>query len=143
MIYSKNYSDLTKIFFRGYSICQQTKQNAPGLYRGLSLNFCWLGSANYMQFIEEYVMCADKYILFTNKLNMGLSLQAWVKKTVHQVETHWLCIKKKFQVQLPGKKRSCWQPSEAWKDLVIHIANSTSKIHFKQVQTPITPLLSD
>ena len=33
--------------------------------------------------------------MFANRLNMGLSLSAWIKKTVHGVETHWLSSKEK------------------------------------------------
>ena len=33
--------------------------------------------------------------IFTHKLNMGLSLWAWVEKTVHGVETHWISGKEK------------------------------------------------
>ena len=32
---------------------------------------------------------------FINRLNMGLSLQVWVEKTVHGVETHCLSGKEK------------------------------------------------
>ena len=52
-----------------------------------------------MKFTEEYVMCTEKHILvkklFANKSKMGLQLEAWVKKKVHGVETHWLSGKEK------------------------------------------------
>ena len=35
--------------------------------------------------------------IFTNGLNMDLPLWAWVKKTVHGMETHWLFCKEKVQ----------------------------------------------
>ena len=34
--------------------------------------------------------------MFTNGLNMALPLWAWVKKTVHRMETHWLIGKEKL-----------------------------------------------
>ena len=44
-------------------------QNAPGLKKGLTLNFWCLGSADHMKFREECVMCMEKYVLVkkTNK----------------------------------------------------------------------------
>ena len=33
--------------------------------------------------------------MFTNRLNMGFPLLDWVKKTVYEVETHWLPWKEK------------------------------------------------
>ena len=42
-------------------------------------------------------MCMEKYVLtkkkYTNGLHMHLPLPAWVEKTVHGVETHWLAGK--------------------------------------------------
>ena len=33
--------------------------------------------------------------MFTDRLNMGLSLRVWIKKTVHRVEAQWLSGKEK------------------------------------------------
>ena len=33
--------------------------------------------------------------MFTNELNIGLSLQTWVKKTIHGMEMYWLSSKEK------------------------------------------------
>ena len=68
--------------------------NQSSLNRGLSLDFWWLRSANYVRFREEWMMCTEKYVfawkMFTNGLNMSLPLCIWVKKRVHGVETYWL-----------------------------------------------------
>ena len=42
--------------------------------------------------------------MFTNELNMGLPLQAWVEKTVHGVDIHWLSSKKKIKIKKKIKK---------------------------------------
>ena len=39
--------------------------------------------------------CFSKKKMFTNGLNMGLTLWAWTEKTVHGIETHWLSCKEK------------------------------------------------
>ena len=48
--------------------------------------------------MEECMLCMKKYVLvrrvFTNGLNMDLSLQSWVEKTVKQVETYRFCKEK-------------------------------------------------
>ena len=41
---------------------RQTKQNAPGLNRGLLYNLWWLKSANHVKFTKESVMCKIKNI---------------------------------------------------------------------------------
>ena len=48
------------------------------------------------------VICMEKHVLgrkkmFTNRLNIGLPLCAWIEKTIHGVETHWLSDKEKVQ----------------------------------------------
>ena len=46
------------------------------LNRNLSSNFCWLLSAKYMKFTEEFWVCTEKHVLikkvFTNVQNIGL-----------------------------------------------------------------------
>ena len=53
----------TKYLFSGNSKWRQMKPSAPGLNRGMSLNFWWLASANYLKFTEEWVMCTQKFVL--------------------------------------------------------------------------------
>ena len=74
---------LQKYFFWSYSKWWQIKQSAPSLNRGLSSKFWWLRITNHIQFTDEHVMSKEKHVLikkiFTNKLNMGLILWAWVE----------------------------------------------------------------
>ena len=63
--------------------------------RGLSWNYWWLRDTNHVKFTGEWVMFLEKHTLvkkniFTNGLNMGLLLQAWMEKTVNGVETSTL-----------------------------------------------------
>ena len=71
-----------------------TNQSTSGLNRVLPSNFWWLRSANHVKFTENCVISTYMYVLvkkmFTNGLNIGLILWAFVKNTVHRVEAHWL-----------------------------------------------------
>ena len=51
-----------------------------------------------MKFIDEWVMCTEKYVL-VQKMLTNWPPWAWVEKTVDGVETHWLSGKKKFHAQ--------------------------------------------
>ena len=57
----------------------------PQSFAGLEVQTMWM-SAVYGQ------ACFGKK-MFTNELNMGLPLRAWVEKKVHSVEALWLSIK--------------------------------------------------
>ena len=46
-----------------YSKWQQIKENAPGLNKGLSSNFCWLWNTNHVKSIKECVLCMKKHVL--------------------------------------------------------------------------------
>ena len=87
------------------------KQNSPGLNRSLSLNFCWLRSANHMKFKEECVMCMKKHVsiktLFTNELKIALQLVwAWTERQSIELK-HWLSVKEKvLGTVIWDKKRS-------------------------------------
>ena len=60
----------------------QTK-GSIGFNKGLLSSFWWLKSANHLKFTGECVMCMEKHDLvkkmFTNGLNMSLSLQTQVE----------------------------------------------------------------
>ena len=43
--------------------------------------------------------------IFINVLNMRLALQAWIEKTVHEVETHWQSGKEKVPGAAVSKKQ--------------------------------------
>ena len=85
----------------GHSKWRQINQNALILNRGLSSKFCWLRIANHVKFTDEYIMCTEKQVLikntFKNGINMGSPLRTLAKKTNHAVETHWLCVNKRFR----------------------------------------------
>ena len=55
-------------------------QNASGLNRGLSSNFCRSKSANHMKFKEACVMCREKRML-TNELNEFVTLSVYDAQT--------------------------------------------------------------
>ena len=55
--------------------------------------------------------------MFTNELNMGVSLRAWFEKIVQVVETYWLTGKEKSSGCSGQKRKSCWQCSKTLKDL--------------------------
>ena len=96
LVYSKNYFNFTKMFvLKLFKIV--ANQSTPGWNRSLSLNFWWLKSANYVKFTDVYGEACFNQKMFTYGLNIDLPLQAWIKKTVHEVETYCL-LKKKFQV---------------------------------------------
>ena len=42
--------------------------------------------------------------MFINVLNMDMPQQAWIKKTVQRVETHWLASKEKLQGAAASKE---------------------------------------
>ena len=52
-------------------------------------------------------MCTENQVLVKTNIYKWVS----VKKTVHEVETHWLSGKKYFWVK-QSVKRSCWQSSD-------------------------------
>ena len=72
--------------------------------RVLSLNLCWLRSANHVKFTEEYLMCTDKYVLIKTikkgfaTRNLSQKVSPWRRKT------HWLSAKEIIQAQLSVKK---------------------------------------
>ena len=51
---------------------------------------------------EKPVLVKQK---FTNELNMDSLLQAWVKKTIHWVKTHWLSGKDKVLCAVVSKDK--------------------------------------
>ena len=88
------------LFEIGLRKCWQITQRGSILTTGMSLNFWCLRSVNYTKFIEDCMMITLKNFyekMFTNGLNMGLPLCAWVKKIVLGVETPWLSGKEKVQ----------------------------------------------
>ena len=59
-------------------------------------------------------VCLSKEEMFTAELNLGLPLQAWVEKTIHAVEIHWLSGKEKVPSAAISK---CHTDSlQTWKD---------------------------
>ena len=63
----------------------------------------------YRRLYNEYGEACLVKKMFTNALNMILSIQAWVKQTVHGVEIHWLSSKEKVlcpAVSLEGHAKS-------------------------------------
>ena len=81
---------LQKYFFWGYSKWLQIKHCSRLEQRSVIK----LLVAEKCKFTEECVMCMEKHVLvkkiFTNRLNIGLARQAWVKKKIHRRETWWL-----------------------------------------------------
>ena len=79
-----------------YSKWRQIKLRAPGLISGLSSIFSRLRNGNQIEFTEKCWMWTEKHVLspkiLSKELNMGLPLQAWVRKTIYWVETHWLFL---------------------------------------------------
>ena len=74
-----------------------SKSNSPSnLNKGLSSSFWKVEKKN--------VWCECKSVFklrtFTNEREIGLIQQAWVEKTVHEVETHWLSNKEKVSVAI-------------------------------------------
>ena len=88
----KYYFDFEKIFCWGNSKWQKIKQNNRGFKKGLSSNFSWLRNANQEEFTDMY---KEPCFCQNNGLKIGLSVQAWVKDTVHGAETHGLSSKEK------------------------------------------------
>ena len=86
-------------------------------------------------------MCTEKCILvkkmFSNGLNIGLPLRAWIEQTVHGVETYRLS-KEKVSGAAASKKRSYWQSSRTWKDSSLLI--SFKKVQLKTVLPIANPL---
>ena len=55
--------------------------------------FWWQRIADQLKITGECVMYMEKHVLveemFTNEINMGFSLRAWIKKTVNWVQRYW------------------------------------------------------
>ena len=68
-----------------------------------------------------------KICFVTNMLNMWLSLQAWVEKIVHGMETHWFSLKKNIP-EATVSKEVFWQSSGMWKgpSILISLKNATA-----------------
>ena len=94
LIYNKNYFNLAKIFaLRLFKMA--INQSAPGLNRVIKF---WVAVKCKTCEIYRCDVFREAYSsqkMFTNGLNMGLPLQIRVKKTIHQVKTHWLSSKEK------------------------------------------------
>ena len=123
LVYSKN-------------ICFEAIENggisnsAPISNRDVSSNFKWKSCEIY----EEDVMCIKKHVLikrmFTNWLNMGLPRWAWVEKTVHRVETHWLSSKEKVLDTAVSKEGHA--DSILWHERTHHYCFSWKSYYCKQ-----------
>ena len=96
-VYIKSNFNLANIFV--LKLFKMAANQIECFNRGLPSNFCWLRSTNHVKFTEECLICIETHILvkkiFTNRLNLNLTLQAWIKKTVHGGETHWISSKEK------------------------------------------------
>ena len=104
LVYCKNYFKSYKYLFWGNSKWKQIRQSALGLNRGHLAKFSWLRSVKHMKLIEECLICMEKSTLvrkkkFTNRLNVSLPIWAWIEKTVHAVETHWLSGKVQWSLK--------------------------------------------
>ena len=77
-------------------------QSTLGFNRGFVIRFLMVEECNlceiYRRMCDMYREASLDQKMFTNGLNVGLPLQAWVKKTVHGVETWWLSSKE----DIPG-----------------------------------------
>ena len=63
--------------------------------------------------------------MLTNQLNVGLPIQAWIKKTVSSEDIHWLTGKEKVSGAAVCKEANAnsllGHESIAWKDLSLYI----------------------
>ena len=75
--------------FWGHSKWQQIKQCVPRLITGL------LSSENHVRFKEEYDVYPEACFSQKNVYKWTKPEFAWVEKTVHEVEIHWLSSKEK------------------------------------------------
>ena len=97
LVYSKIYFSLWK------NICFEANQNGrtlDGALKALTVisHQTFSGwEVQAMLNIQNNEWCWRRTITFTHGQNMGSSLQAWVEKTIHEVETHWLSCKEKVE----------------------------------------------
>ena len=96
-----------KYLFYGYLKWWQIKQ-CSRLVQGFVIKFL-VAKCKPCEIYRR--MCTEKHALvkkkFTNELNMGLSLQAWVEKTVYGVDTD-SPVKKRIQAKRCNRKQ-CFQ----------------------------------
>ena len=75
---------------------------------------------NNLKFTEECIMHTEKFAFLKefviNRLNMGLPLCAWVKKTVHLEKTYRLSRKEKVPGTAVSNEGYADSLSETWKD---------------------------
>ena len=97
LVYSKKYFNLVKILvLKLFKIAaNQTVFGDP------KVPTLWNLQKNVRCICKKHDLIKT---FFTNGLNMGLPLRAWVGKTAHEAKTHWLSSKEKVPGTAVSKK---------------------------------------
>ena len=97
LLYIKNYLNLAKIFVLPlFKMATNQTECSSAVIKFLVAEKCKLCEI-YRRMCDMYgdAYFTKKNVFFTSGLNIGLLLWARVKKTAHEMETHWLSSKVK------------------------------------------------